>query len=351
MSGLLRVRKRLNSPVVRRGWAGHKRVADRIIFKYSNMNMTASLASRFRALADSTRLLLLGVLLDEELTVGELAEVAETLQPGVSRHLAALREAGLVVARRQGAMTFYRANAEDSMVTGALREEILPVVQEPAVAQRVERVLERRRARSRAFFDESAAGWDGLRAELLNDTAVFASLLPLVPRGLAVVDIGTGTGALLPTLAQFAGRIVGIDNSAQMLRHARARARRLGLNEAEFLRADVTELPLPADTFDVAFAVLVLHHAPKPTLALKEMSRILKPGGHAIVLDLCAHGQEWLRQEQADLWLGFTAEEVDSMFRRAGMADVRRRVVSKAASPRGGEALELFVASATKPRQ
>lgn len=313
-----------------------------------NIRMNASLATRFRALSDPTRLLLLGVLLDEELTVGELSEIIETRQPSVSRHLAGLREAGLVVARRQGAMTFYRANGQEPLVAGALREEILPIAQQPEIVTRVERVLERRRARAHEFFDESAAGWDELRAELLNDSAAFASLLPLVPRGLSVVDIGTGTGGMLPHLAAFADRIVGIDHSAPMLRLARARAKRLGLNDVEFHRADVSKLPLPSSSFDVAFAVLVLHHAPKPAIAVQEMARVVKPGGKVVLLDLCAHGHEWLRQEQADLWLGFTNEEVDAMLAQPTLTDGRRRVVSKASSPRGGDPLELFVAWATR---
>ena len=313
-----------------------------------NINMIVPLAQRFRALSDPTRLLLLGVLLDEELTVGELAEVTETRQPSVSRHLAGLREAGLVVARRQGAMTFYRANGQEPLVSGGLRAQILPLAQQPDVVQRVESVLERRRARAHDFFDESASGWDALRAELLADSAAFASLLPLVPRGLSVVDIGTGTGGMLPHLAEFADRIVGIDQSAAMLKHAKARAKRLGLSQVEFHKADVCALPLPSATFDVAFAVLVLHHAPKPSLAVQEMARVVKPGGRVVVLDLRAHGHEWLREEQADLWLGFSDEEVETMLAQAPLGAGRWRVVSRASSPRGGDPLELFVAWATR---
>ncbi|OQB09489.1 MAG: Ubiquinone/menaquinone biosynthesis C-methyltransferase UbiE [Deltaproteobacteria bacterium ADurb.Bin207] len=321
------------------------------MFEYANDDMTSPLAIRFRALADPTRLLLLGVLLDEELTVGELAEVSRTRQPSVSRHLAGLRDAGLIVSRRQGAMTFYRANAQEVLVTGALRAEILSLVQNPTIAGRIESVLERRRARADEFFDERAEGWDGLRAQLLSDSAVFASFLPLIPRGLTVVDIGTGTGGLLPHLAEFSDRIVGIDQSAQMLRRARDRARRLGLTNVEFHRADISKLPLPSNTFDVAFAVLVLHHAPKPLVAMREMARVVKPGGRVIVLDLVAHGQEWLRREQADLWLGFTAEEVKAMMDGASLHLGGRRVISRAKSPRSEESLELFVAWATKQQE
>jgi ArsR family transcriptional regulator len=245
-------------------------------------------------------------------------------------------------------MTFYRANAQQTLITGTLRDEILRLAQDPTIAKRIEKVLERRRARAREFFDESAAGWDGLRAQLLSDNAMFSTLLPLVPRNLSVVDIGTGTGAMLPYLAQFAQHIVGIDHSTHMLREARSRARRLGLSHAQFKRADMAKLPLPSDTFDAAFAVLVLHHAAKPSLVVREMTRVIKPGGHVIMLDLCAHGQEWLRTEQADLWLGFTNEEVDSLLSQPSLERGNRRVVSKASSPRSTQPLELFVAWATK---
>lgn len=310
--------------------------------------MVTELADRFRALADPTRLLLLGVLLEEELTVGELAEVVSSAQPGVSRHLAALREASLVAARKQGTMTFYRAQVQDGLLQGPVRDAIETHARSASIQQKIDRVLERRRARSRAFFAHKAAGWDELRAELLNDTAAYASLLPLVPRGLSVVDIGTGTGGMLVHLAEFADHVVGIDQSAQMLKVARQRAARLGLRNVEFHKAEVGRLPLNAGSFDAAFAALVLHHVPKPADAVAEMARIVKPAGRVIIIDLCAHGQEWLRTEQADLWLGFSPEEIRTMLRRAHLADPLIKTVSKVQSPRGGGALELFVASATK---
>ena len=107
--------------------------------------MHMDLVARFRALADPTRLMLLGILLDEQLTVGELAEVCQTAQPGVSRHLSALREAGLVLPRRQGAMTFYRAQAQDGLLQGPLRAQIEASCRQPPVLQRIQKVLERRR--------------------------------------------------------------------------------------------------------------------------------------------------------------------------------------------------------------
>src|SRR4051812_46348663 len=185
--------------------------------------------SRFRALGDETRLGLLCALLSEELTVGELSEVMQAGQPGVSRHLSALRDAGLVVARKQGSATYYRIQPGDPLLEGPVGGELRRRSAELGLTPRVERVVARRRSRDEAFFDEQAASWDKLRAQLLDQAAWLWALLPLIPRGLRVADIGTGTGGMLPQLAEFAAQVIAVDISKEMLRRARARAKALGL--------------------------------------------------------------------------------------------------------------------------
>ncbi|HEU4409706.1 MAG TPA: metalloregulator ArsR/SmtB family transcription factor [Polyangiaceae bacterium] len=306
-------------------------------------------AERFRALADETRLLLLASLLDEELSVGELAEVVQAAQPGVSRHLGALREAGFVALRKQGTASYYRLSADEPLLGGPFGEALRRLSAEHKLARRVERVLARRRAKSQAFFDR-ADDWDALRAELFTESVGFASLLPLVARGLTVADIGTGTGGMLPYLAEVADRIVAVDLSGEMLRRARARAESLGLDKVCFERGELEALPLAPASVDAAFASLVLHHAPRPAVALAEMARVVRPGGAVVIIDLVAHGHEWLRDEQADVWLGFGRDELFALFERAGLAAPRHAVVSRVEpAGRGGAPLELFVASARVP--
>ncbi len=303
---------------------------------------------RFKALADETRLELLAALQGDELSVGELAEVVGGVQSSVSRHLQALGKAGLVVSRRQGTATFYRLAAEEPLLTGPFGDELRRMARREQVAQRVERVLARRRARSESFFD-GAEHWDALRGELFTDAAGYSSLLPLVRPGLVVADVGTGTGGMLPYLAQVASHVVAIDLSAEMLRRARAKAAALGLSEVSFVQGDLGALPLERGAVDAAFAALVLHHAPRPLAALAEMARIVKPGGVVVVVDLVSHGLDWLREEQADLWLGFGRDEALELASRAGLRDLRHRVVSHVSvRDRGGSGstpLELFVLS------
>jgi ubiquinone/menaquinone biosynthesis C-methylase UbiE/DNA-binding transcriptional ArsR family regulator len=303
---------------------------------------------RFKALSDETRVVLLAALLNEELSVGELSEVVQAAQPGVSRHLQALGKAGLVVARKQGTATYYRVVADEPLLEGPFGDELRRLLLERKLAGRVERVLSRRKAKSQAFFDQ-AEDWDSLRAELFTDTAGLFSLLPLVRRGLTVADIGTGTGGMLPYLAQVASRIIAVDLSAEMLRRARSRARALGLSNVAFQQGDLSRLPLSDGEVDAAFAALVLHHAPRPAEAVSEMARIVRPGGSIVIVDLVAHGLDWLRDDQADVWLGFARDEIVSLFTKAGLGDVHHQVVSRVTvhdRTTGAPAhLELFVAS------
>lgn len=303
---------------------------------------------RFKALGDETRLELLAALQGDELSVGELAEVVSASQPNVSRHLQALSKAGLVVGRKQGTATFYRVSADEPLLSGAFGDELHQMAQGRRLSQRVERVLARRRSRSENFFD-AAEDWDTLRGELFTDAAGYSSLLPLVRRGLVVADVGTGTGGMLPFLAQVASRIVAVDLSAGMLRRARAKAKALGLRDVSFLQGDLGALPLESWSVDAAFASLVLHHAPRPLSALREMARVVRPGGAVVVVDLMSHGLDWLREEQADLWLGFGRDEALSLFAQAGLTDLHHQIVSRVdVRERSGGAsapLELFVLS------
>jgi ArsR family transcriptional regulator len=222
---------------------------------------------------------------------------------------------------------------------------------ELGLGPQIERIVARRRAKAEAFFDEQAESWDSLRAQLLDQAAGLFALVPLIPRGLRVADIGTGTGGMLPFFAEFAESIVAVDISREMLRRARARARSLGLENVTFVKADLHHLPLESASVDAAFATLVLHHAQNPGAALREMVRVLRPGGTLVVVDLVAHRQEWLREEQGDVWLGFTKGELVADLGKAGLVGAEFKIVSQVDTGKkgGNNPLKLFVASGVVP--
>lgn len=80
-------------------------------------------------------------------------------------------------------------------------------------------------------------------------------------------------------------------------------------------------LPLEDASVDAAFANMVLHHAEDPPSMLREMARVVKPGGVVAIVDEVEHPFAWMHEEHADVWLGFEKGQVEGFFREAGLSD------------------------------
>ena len=174
---------------------------------------------------------------------------------------------------------------------------------------------------SKSYFAQVAGQWDDIRAgfftEAMRDAAIEQANLPETA---VVADIGTGTGFVLQGLAGRAARLVGFDESPDML--AIAQQNLNGYNHVELRLAEGQNLPAEDNGFDAVFANMYLHHAPDPAAAIAEMSRILKPGGKLIITDLDSHDQSWMREAMADRWLGFAREDVRQWYEAAGLTAV-----------------------------
>jgi ArsR family transcriptional regulator len=305
----------------------------------------------FKTFSDPTRLRILALLEREELAVQELMDILGMAQSRVSRHLAILREAGLLRDRRDGTYVFYRFGAPDD---GPWREAWELVKRSLSGDSAIERdaaslgqVMQARSARTRSFFDSVGPEWDAVR-KVFNDDALRArAIARLVRPDLLVADIGTGTGILASELAGLGLRVIAIDNSSRMLDAARANLEREGTTGVEIREGDVSSLPLADGEVDAALAHMVLHYLPSPGEAIREMTRVVRPGGSVIVVDFVQHQHEWMRQELGVHWLGFREEEVDGWFEAAGLATLRREVHQ---APSAGRDLPAtFIASARLP--
>jgi len=305
----------------------------------------------FKTFSDPTRLRILALLEHEELAVQELMDVLGMAQSRVSRHLAILREAGLLRDRRDGTYVFYRFGAPDD---GPWREAWELVKRSLLGDSAIERdaaalgqVMQARTARTRSFFDSVGPEWDAVR-KVFNDDALRArAVARLVPPDLLVADIGTGTGILASELARLGLRVIAIDNSSRMLDAARANLERGKTTRVEFREGDVSSLPLADGEVDAALAHMVLHYLPSPGEAIREMARVVKAGGSVIVVDFVEHQHEWMRQELGVHWLGFREEEVEGWFEAAGLAVLHREVHQ---APSAGRDLPAtFIASARTP--
>lgn len=273
-----------------------------------------------QAVSDPTRLRLLRLLMREEMNVQELVTVLELRQPSVSRHLAVLRDAGWVDQRREGTFSWYRAAIT---ADPALQAAVAQLADQLAPARgddgRLGAVIAEREARGRELFAGVADHWDRIRQQYEHPDLQIGVVAALVPRGLRVVDVGTGSGALLPLLAGSGAEVVAVDHSTALLERARRRCLDAGVTGVTFQQADVRALPFAAAGFDAAYSSMVLHHLPRPVEAVRELARVVRPGGRVVVLEFSRHNLSWMRDELAHRWLGFRREDLTGWLQDCGL--------------------------------
>jgi SAM-dependent methyltransferase len=116
---------------------------------------------------------------------------------------------------------------------------------------------------------------------------VAAFLAPYLRAGMRLLDCGCGPGSITVDLARTVapGEVIGIDLREDALAHGRALALERGIANLTFEAASVYQLPYPDGAFNAAFACAVLQHLAAPIAALKEMRRVLTPGGVIGIVD------------------------------------------------------------------
>ncbi|RDD62402.1 ArsR/SmtB family transcription factor [Ferruginivarius sediminum] len=278
-----------------------------------------------RAVAEPTRLRILGLCAHGELTVSDLTHILGQSQPRVSRHLKLMVDAGLLERFQEGQYAFYRISEKGC--SGSLAGTLVDLLPDNDAAhtldlERLEQVKQARAKKAEAYFRKNAAQWDEIRKLYVDDAEVEAALRRLVPEdGLGeLLDIGTGTGRMIEVFADRYTRAVGIDSSREMLGVARTRLDRFGVRNWQVRQADMYALPLPSASFDTVTVHMVLHYAEQPERVIAEASRVLRPGGRLVIIDFAPHHSEVLRHEHAHRRLGFSDDEVDRWFRAAGLA-------------------------------
>lgn len=299
------------------------------------------LLAMLRAAGDPTRLRLLLILREAELTVSELTQVVGQSQPRVSRHLKLLGDAGLLARFKEGSWVFYRASeAGAGGRLGALLSELADPEALEDDRRRLASVREARAALAAAFFKANAADWERIRSLHAPEKDVENAIVRLLkPDSIeSVLDAGTGTGRMLELLAPHIKRGVGVDVSPEMLAIARDRLERANIHHCQVRLADVYRLPFAQGTSEQGFdAVLfhqVLHYLDDPGAAVADAARVLKPGGRVLIADFAPHDLEFLRDELQHRRLGFSDREVQGWFHAAGL----KSIASEAIAPGHGHA-------------
>jgi len=306
-----------------------------------------TLTATLKAAGEATRLRLLMLIAEAELTVSDLTTILRQSQPRLSRHLRLLAEAGLVERYREGSWAFFRLG-ERGGVADIARALIARLdANDPIIAHDRERLAAVRAARAAAaqnYFRRHAAEWDRIRKLHVADAAVEAAIrAALADKPIrSLLDLGTGTGRMLELFANDIERGLGLDLSLDMLALARARLDRAGFKHCSVRHGDIYDLALPRNSFDVVIIHQVLHFLDDSARAIREAARVLRPGGRLLVVDFAPHDLEFLRDEHAHRRLGFAAETVQQWLEAAGLDLVKQETLPP--GPQGKIAVSLWLA-------
>jgi len=304
----------------------------------------------YRLLGDEARLRLLRVLAGERLNVTELTGVLGLAQSGVSRHLGLLKDAGLVSEERNGGFSYYRLapalDGGDAPLTAVLRGQFEAAAGDATVRADEARLQEVLRLRKENF--DAHAGPDTREARQLvpgRSWAAWSRALGLLMPALKVADLGCGDGYLTMEAARWASRVIAVDKSEVVLKRAKALARRRRVSNVIWKKGELDRLPMQDASVDVAMLSQALHHAHDPARAVAEAARVTVPGGRVLVLDLRAHGEEWVRAKLGDRRLGFDDDELRRMLAAAGLTSIKVGVGARKA----GDPFTVLIAAGARP--
>jgi len=277
-----------------------------------------------RAAGESTRLRLLALLAETDLTVSDLIEILGQSQPRVSRHLKLLTEAGLLERYQEGAWAYFRLVDQGSgsgFVNSIIARFDPSDINIARDRERLQMVRKKRSARALEYFSNNAEEWDKIRSLHIDEANVEASMLEMVgdEKINTMLDLGTGTGRILELFSGIFEKGVGIDASRDMLSIARSRLDEARLSRVQTRQGDLYLLPTQSASFDLVTIHQVLHFLDEPGSAIEEAAKALVPGGRLLIADFAPHELEFLREDHAHIRLGFSNDQIQEWLENAGL--------------------------------
>ncbi|MEM9282277.1 MAG: metalloregulator ArsR/SmtB family transcription factor [Verrucomicrobiota bacterium] len=301
-----------------------------------------------RLIADPTRVRILNLLRNEELSVVEIQEIMGLGQSRISTHLSQLRQAKLVSDRRSGKHIIYTFGNADGKIDSRLVEALdlaasdLEEIEEDLAALKI--AVKKRRDVARAYFDALAGKFGRTYIPGRSWKSMAETLLKLMPP-MVIADLGAGEGTFSQLLAQKARHVIAVDNSEQMVAYGSDVAKENGFTNLEYRLGEIEDPPIEDATIDLVFFSQSLHHAAKPSQAVAAAHRILKTGGKIVILDLLKHQFEEARELYADTWLGFSELDLTRLLQDCGFSELEITVVDREVKPPN---FQTLMAIATK---
>ena len=289
-----------------------------------------------KILSDQTRLRLVSLLRQEELSVGEMQTITLLGQSRISSQLSSMAKIGLLASRREGRSVFYRINRDLARpVTELIRVALEGCAESPEfIADEVNlrRAIAKREELVKINFEQVAGRFDRSYGPGRSWQA-FGNLLLHVFPPLTVADLGSGEGLLAELLALRAKQVIAVDNSPKMIEYGQRKSREKGLDNLEFRFGDLAAPPIDDTSVDLVIISQALHHTATPQQAVESSWRILRSGGRLAILDLLRHNYEETRSLYGDLWLGFLESELQEWLENAGFSAVDVSRVAREPEP------------------
>lgn len=288
-----------------------------------------SLTALHKALADQLRLQILRLLKSESFGVLELCRILDIRQSALSHHLKILATSHLVSTRREGNSIFYRrALLSEDDIHGDIKKAVFESLDALAIPgaqlRKIKQIQLERAQLSLNFFNKNANKFREKQGLIVEHVDYASSLHDLIT-GLsldetsAVMEVGPGEGQLLIELSQRFKNLTALDNSRDMLDKSRSAISECGRNDVEFILGDTAVARKLDVSSDLIIFDMVLHHISSPAKTFKDSAALLNPGGYLLIVELCSHDQDWVRDSCGDLWLGFEEGDLDHWAEKAGL--------------------------------
>lgn len=176
---------------------------------------------------------------------------------------------------------------------------------------------------TKEFFNEVASEWEEMRKSYY-DESIKGKLeeLDILERHMTVIDLGAGDGYISRSIAGSVKKVIAVDISSEMLNELKRKANLEEIENIETLETDGLDIPIDKSSVDVVCANMFLHHIEEPALAIKEMYRILKPGGTVFLADFYEHVDFAMKEKMHDVWAGFNPTELKTWVEKSGFKDV-----------------------------
>ncbi|MBG56367.1 MAG: ArsR family transcriptional regulator [Deltaproteobacteria bacterium] len=289
------------------------------------------IAQVLRLLGDETRLRILILISQTPLNVSELTSIIGMAQSGISRHLSHLKKMKLIQEHKEGIWAYYQLTQKESLdddlhlLWDFLRDQLSSMKDPNNDRVRLHEILRQREGKPGGLNEQllepgqSWYAWSCLLGVLLGQNGEKKSGFDSGTSELEIIDLGCGDGTLTVEMAKFAKHVTGVDINPDILAMARQRIDRLGMKNVSFLVEDASNLSLTSDSLDVVFFSQSLHHLENPQKGLHEATRILRPGGQVLIMELASHKEEWVIEKLGHKWLGFEKEYLMECMHNSGL--------------------------------